>query len=241
MKAWLHECDTHSQHSECRLATKGYYTSRDSALTMPTRVIDVGSDQSNMVRLCQPVTSVSKEWIALTHLWGNGPHYATTRANFHSHMEGIDLVSFPATFRDAVTVTRALGLRYLWIDSLCIIQDSHEDINQEIMNMEDVYSRAYCVIAASCSTGHHSNFLKPRYDRDFVALHHSNADSAANFYVCEMTDDFQTHVLNGALNKRAWVMQEHALARRTIFFTEYQAYWECGLGVRCETLSSMHK
>lgn len=208
---------------------------------MPTRVIDVGSNQSNMVRLCQPVTSVSTEWIALTHLWGSEMHYETTRANFESYMKGIDFLSLPATFRDAVTVTRALGFRYLWIDSLCIIQDSHEDKNHELMYMEDVYSRAYCVIAASCSTGHYSGFLKPRYDRDFVALQHSNADSAGTFYVCEMIDDFQTHVLDGALNRRAWVMQEHALARRTIFFTEYQVYWECGLGVRCETLTSMHK
>jgi hypothetical protein len=61
------------------------------------------------------------------------------------------------------------------------------------------------------------------------------------FYVCEAIDDFQHDVIDGRLNKRGWVLQERALARRTIYFTENQTYWECGEGVRCETLAKMRK
>jgi hypothetical protein len=56
-----------------------------------------------------------------------------------------------------------------------------------------------------------------------------------------MIDDFKTHVLDGALNFRGWVVQEQALAQRTVFFTEHQTYWECGEGVRCETMTKMNK
>ncbi|KAJ9138333.1 Serine/threonine-protein kinase par-4 [Pleurostoma richardsiae] len=67
----------------------------------------------------------------------------------------------------------------------------------------------------------------------------SEGPDKAPFYICENIDDFNLHVLNGRLNKRGWVLQQHALARRTIFFTEHQTYFECGDGVRCETLTKM--
>jgi hypothetical protein len=54
-------------------------------------------------------------------------------------------------------------------------------------------------------------------------------------------DKFQVDVLGGTLNTRAWVLQERALSRRTLHFTDRQTYWECGGGVRCETLTYMRK
>jgi hypothetical protein len=69
----------------------------------------------------------------------------------------------------------------------------------------------------------------------------SEGPDKAPFFICENIDDFDRHVLNGHLNKRGWVLQEHALAHRTIFFTEHQTYFECGDGVRCETLTKMSK
>ncbi|UPK93045.1 hypothetical protein LCI18_003980 [Fusarium solani-melongenae] len=59
------------------------------------------------------------------------------------------------------------------------------------------------------------------------------------FYIRETIDDFQQHVLEGELNQRAWVLQEHALARRTVYFTDYQTYFECGNNVHCETMTKM--
>lgn len=151
---------------------------------------------------------------------------------------GIPLSSMPATFGDAIITTRALGLRYLWIDSICIDQGENGDFADEAKHMEAVFRYAYCVIAASCATGHSSGFLRPRRERKFVKLVGPNSEP---FYICENADDFEDHVLKGVLNKRGWVLQEHALARRTVFFTEYQTYWECGQRVRCETLSRMSK
>jgi hypothetical protein len=178
------------------------------------------------------------QWIALSHQWGSAPHFSTTRLNLDDHLQGLEVENLPATFRDAVRVTRALHCDYLWIDSICIIQGPDGDFNEEARRMEEVYSGAHCVLAASCSSSHFCGFLSPRNHRDYVGL---SRESETPLYVCEMIDDFQTHVLNGGLNSRGWVMQEHALARRTIFFTEYQTYWECGDGVRCETMTKMKK
>ena len=205
---------------------------------MPTRLIDVGTVGDNQARLIQTAADSTGEWIALSHQWGPEPHFSTNRKNLNDHMAGMEFENLPATFRDAVTVTRALGLKYLWIDSICIIQGKDGDFNQEAKRMEEVYSGAYCVLAATRATSHYSGFLEARKARDFVALSRENE---APFYICEIIDDFKTHVLDGGLNSRGWVMQEHALARRTIFFTEHQTYWECGEGVRCETMTKMKK
>ncbi len=151
----------------------------------------------------------------------------------------MSLDDLPATFRDAVLTTRALGMEHLWIDSICIIQGPDGDFHVQAKNMETVFSSAYCVLAASQADSQRSGFLKPRRKRDYVTLR--NGPGGAPFYICENIDDFNLHVLKGHLNKRGWVLQEHALARRTILFTEHQTYWECGHGVRCETLSQMSK
>ena len=104
--------------------------------------------------------------------------------------------------------------------------------------MEDVYSGAYCVLAASYANSF--RLFGTRKKRAQVALGSMDSQTGV-IYACEMIDKFKDHVLDGPLSQRGWVLQEHALARRTIFFTEYQTYWECGHGVRCETMAKMKK
>ena len=103
--------------------------------------------------------------------------------------------------------------------------------------MEDVYSSAYCTLAASSAKNPNDGFLVPRKDNKFLTFHMNGFP----VYVSRFMDDFEKHVLQGPLSKRGWVMQERALARRTIFFTDRQTYFECGEGVRCETLAKMEK
>ena len=103
--------------------------------------------------------------------------------------------------------------------------------------MEDVFSSAYCVLAASSANGQEDGFLNPRKENDFITFEKDGQP----LYVSRFMDDFNTHVLDGPLSKRGWVLQERALAHRTIFFTDRQTYWECGEGVRCETLIKMDK
>jgi hypothetical protein len=227
---WLHHCD--GNHS-CR-------PPNDPAVRLPTRLIDVGKAGDETVRLRVTALTDTGDWIALSHKWGD-KHFSTTSENLQAHLKGITLSALPATFRDAVIVTRALGLEYLWIDSLCVIQGPDGvDFRKEAKRMEEVYSGAYCVIAASCAADHYSGFLKPRNTRDCVGMRREGKDQAP-FYICQTIDNFKGHVLDGELHSRGWVMQEHALARRTLFFTEHQTYFECKDGVRCETSTKMKK
>lgn len=195
------------------------------------------------------------KYLALSHRWGShakdgeadplaGKIISTYLRNKDELVRGIDESHLPPMYLDAITVTRALEVDYIWIDSLCIIQrdwddplDTGEDWKKESEKMEQVYRSAYVTIAASCAPSPDKHFLKTRPERQCVTINKDNAF----YYLCDTIDDFRGDVEQGELNKRAWVLQERALSRRTIYFTEKQTYWECGEGVRCETLTKTRK
>ena len=225
---WLRFCDEF--HPNCR-------GSASSGRCMPTRVIDVGDVGSEFVRLWEPGQGARLPYVALSHPWGKGPHFVTNASNRDQHKKGIRLGDLPNTFRDAILATRAINIRYLWIDSICIVQGPGGDFDVEAKSMECVFSSAYVVLAASRSRNQNDGFLGQRPRRDYVTLF----DGETPFYVCEFIDNFKHDVLDSHLNQRGWVLQEHALARRTVFFAGPQTYFECGDGVRCETLTKMRK
>jgi Heterokaryon incompatibility protein (HET) len=119
---------------------------------LPTRVIDVGPSDASI----EPRLIISKgrdgAYIALSHRWGapdlSKPQLTTTAANLPAMIEKIPLESMPLNYKDAVITTRKLSFRYLWIDSLCIIQDSMQDWEAESAKMGEVYQNAQLTIAA---------------------------------------------------------------------------------------------
>lgn len=207
---------------------------------LPTRLVDVGSDSNAPIRLIQTNRKMEDRYIALSHCWGqlnDHQRFCTYDSNLDQRMADIPYEQLPATFRDAVRVTRALGVRYLWIDSLCIIQKNKEDWFKESAKMEDVFSNAYCTIAASSASSSLVGFLGQRRPRDTIRV----PSPSGLVYLAENIDDFATDVEKSILNSRGWVFQERALSRRTIYFTSKQIYWECGHGVICETLAQLRK
>ena len=229
LSEWIKSCDQ----------THNCLPKADSLL--PTRVLDVGAEGTDHIRLVGFVRGATRpgKYLALSHRWGDPKQhreFCTLTTNIEDHKKGIMIAKMPKTFRDAVKITRRLGVQYLWIDSLCIIQNN-DDWEHESHLMEQVYSSAYATIAATCSSGTEDGFIKPRPDRQCVMMGEGNSA----YYVCEAIDDFYEDVDQAELNTRGWVLQERALSRRTIHFTERQCYWECGGGVRCETLTIMKK
>lgn len=167
------------------------------------------------------------------------PPHPTLTSNIDDFKRSIDFNKLPATFQHAVTTTRELGLRYVWVDSLCIIQGPDGDFSQESVKMDGIFSSAYCVISACSARGQSDGFLKHRErEREYLTFERDGLDP---LYVCDFVDNFNHDVLDSNLCHRGWVLQERALARRTIYFTNAQTYWECGDGVRCQSLTKMDK
>jgi serine/threonine protein kinase len=251
IKAWLADCDINHTDT-CNTHRTGSY---------PTRVIDVGTEAIPTLRLVESASLPQSErlrlkYAALSHPWGSSPphrHFVTTIGNFDSHKKEIP-DNLPETLADAVKTTRSLGIRYLWIDSICIKQGRDGDFTQEADRMETVFSSAYCVIAATRAEGSTSGFLQRKSTLEFdakvgpgeerpkyVCFPDRDSEGKVNgvIFVHDRVDDFDRDVLQGPLNQRAWVFQERALARRSIHFADNQTYWECGEGIRCEALSKM--
>ena len=242
IRAWLQDCD--DNHYLCRRNPK-------SSTKPPTRVIDVRVDKGKDPGYVRLNLDPHKQgdYIALSHCWGKmAPEkrdkISLSKGNLHSREEGFAMKDLPQTFQDAIEVTRMLDKPYLWIDAICIIQKDKDDWERESKLMETVFENAYCTIAAvSTDDDSEEGFLRPiaqqpTTQQPCVKVHTS---SHGPVYVCEDIDRFDDDVENSLLNQRAWVLQERALARRTIHFPAGQTYWECGGGIRCETLTRMNK
>lgn len=204
---------------------------------MPTRLVQV----DDHVRLVEASSMSPVHYVALSHCWGTlqeHEKFCTYKNNLAQFQLSIDTDRLPKLFRDAVSVTRGLGLKYIWIDSLCIIQDNEDEWESEASKMEEVFSRAYVTISASSASSSLESLLADRPDRSAVRV---ETGSGETIYACQSIDDFHRDVELSHLNKRGWVLQERALSRRSIYFTTIQVYWECGAGVQCETLALLRK
>jgi hypothetical protein len=232
MKNWLHVCDnSHHDHGPASSSEK----------QLPTRVLDVGTSQ-NSDDLCLLVTSEGQKgkYIALSHCWGTEKFLATTTASLDDFQNKIPFQELPQTFRDAIIVTRILGIQYLWIDSLCIIQEGDDmaDWRRESGRMEEVFSSAYCTLAATSAIDPTKGFLTSPSPSQSVMIPDTK-DKNLRVYVDTINDNFSQDVEMGVLNKRAWVLQERALSRRTIHFTKGQTYFECGSVIRSDNLTEI--
>ncbi|KDN67572.1 putative heterokaryon incompatibility protein [Colletotrichum sublineola] len=187
-------------------------------------------------RRCRP----GSRYVALSHCWGQlqeHERFCLYQKN-HSQLEArIDFDRLPKTFRDAITVTRGLGIEYIWIDTLCIIQDDEDDWGTESSKMETVFSAAYCTLSAASAESSLEGFLAPRPPRPCVRL---RTEDSRDLYVCPHIDDFHQDVELAKINRRGWVLQERALSRRSIYYSRNQVYWECGEGIRCETMGRLY-
>ncbi|KAI3570894.1 heterokaryon incompatibility protein-domain-containing protein [Fusarium oxysporum f. sp. albedinis] len=222
---WLWDCD--QNHTQCeRPQTKENF--------WPKRVIFVGD--SNRLTLVDKRLH-REDYIVLSHCWGRPTEeekkrFCTTRENYQHRLQRFSYDELPRTFQDAVRVTRLLGKQYLWIDAICIIQGPDGDWNSEARTMEDIFASAYCTIAASSARSWGDGFLKPNLDSYGIGM-----QGILSTPTCAC--DFDKDVDEGALVKRAWVLQERVLSRRIIHFAATHTYWECGEGVRCEQFTKL--
>jgi len=215
---WIRKCSQH--HSFCQ--------GRPEA-TFPSRVLDLEPEGEFGLRLWE-ANGASGRYICLSHCWGDSvsiENIKTTSNRLRHYCQGIDLATLPKTFREAVLVTRMLGIRYLWIDSLCILQDSEDDWTKESSEMGRIFEGAYLVLAAAHSKDS-SGGLLPKRRPPLVKWLPSEDDDGI---LLQGIDHCERKY---PLLHRAWVFQERFLARRVLFFLENELLWECSDAVSCQ-------
>lgn len=224
LKTWLHEC--HDHHEGCRSAHNA--NRRD---VLPKRVLDLNGSPDTpstpidiKIRLRTTSNGELGKYIALSYCWGSETkhHFTTTRENIHQHKDGIDFKSLPLTQREAVLVTLYLGIRYLWIDSLCILQDCPKDWGVEAANMSAIYANAELTLAATASHNPQGGLLEPLQCARFVPI-----DDDDDVAVIRMQTHMDVDSPSEPLNTRAWTLQEAVLSRRLVSFGSDQWLWRC--------------
>lgn len=207
---------------------------------MPTRLLDVGvaSEQRDqnaaMIRLVKG-QHCNGLYAALSYCWGPDRDLILTQESHDDLLTGIDLDKFPGTLRDAITITRQIGVRYLWIDALCIFQDqdrseSKADWAREAGRMRDVYRGAVVTIEAASASRGKDNFLKPRVSsRPYCALQWGN-DPSRSVFLRPLFDITDNQLIGTTVYTRGWTLQERLLAPRTLSFGLQQCSFECANG-----------
>ena len=213
---------------------------------LPTRVIDVGSETQDPHLHISHIGDCGP-YVTLSHCWGASSPTTTTSGTIQARTMGIPLGNLQKTFLDAVLITRDLGVRYLWIDSLCIIQDSHEDWEREAARMSEVYSNGYVMLAADGSDNCHGGCFPRTGSLSFpIAVEGPCGRSSKVF--CRLTNLLSDdrgevcHRLHGphdgfkpnALDTRGWTLQERILAPRILHLGRSEIGWECADRRACE-------
>jgi hypothetical protein len=228
---WLDQCDTN--HYKCRSS---------NTHSLPSRLIDVTEihrGNTTGVKLTQTAIGQTGRYICLSHCWGKVDiQCCTTKDSLVEAMDFIDCRLFPKNFQDAITITRRLGIRYIWIDSVCIIQGDAQDWDVESARMADIYRYGYLTIAATSSA-----------DSTGGCFSTTNSDLCL-----ALSDDASLQILLGArmcdklgflkndeelenrfpLFRRGWVFQELLISRRILLCNYGELAFECLEGKTCE-------
>lgn len=234
LKGWLENCL--QEHSTvCDVTISGAHINELSEPKLPTRVIDVGPPDSSMEPYLKQSKGSSGFYCALSHCWGNPElrPLKTTKDNLSDHLKRIPWDHLPKTFQDAIIITRSIGIRWLWIDALCIVQDDSNDWLREAATMGSIYEMARLTIAAShAKDGTEGCFLPCPSLAGPVGLSPTTSDPSARIYISQQPSDVDYFPDYGPLNERAWTTQERLFPRWMIFYTKGGMTWSC----RCAVL-----
>ncbi|KAK0702209.1 heterokaryon incompatibility protein-domain-containing protein [Lasiosphaeris hirsuta] len=210
---------------------------------VPTRLLYLDPDGVN-IRLCESLPTTT-HWAALSHRWGGSEPLKLARGNIGMFKDGIGVQTLPQTFKDAIQVCRNLSVSFLWIDSLCIIQDDPDDWAREAGQMGRVYSYAFLVVLAASSAKPEIPFLGPREEEWGAKTFDLQTPSGARLpirarkrhllaapldqglYEPAFTDAWATLRRVGPLYTRGWCFQESYLASRALHFAPGSLIFEC--------------
>ena len=234
----MRQCD--DNHSHCNSSRL-----QSAPRACPERLLRVGTRGDLSVTLATASNvmqdgagdSSPPRYATLSYCWGDpsAMRVKLLDSNLDQLQESIQLEHLPRTIADAVDVARDLEIPFLWVDALCIIQDSKKDWQQQADLMAEIYRGSYLNIAAthtrSCDDGLYVRRDPSRVQPCIVSAKYQ--DDWRSFQLLER--NLFWHNVDGApLNQRGWVLQERYLATRTVHFSHNQLFWECASQDACE-------
>ncbi|GAB1312700.1 Heterokaryon incompatibility domain-containing protein [Madurella fahalii] len=219
-QTWLRSCE---KHVCC--ATSGTF--------QPTRLVDVRNPQHPRLAVFTADgfsrSDVKKPYVALSYVWGPRQEYVLTQTSLDEMCRGLDLMRLPKTLSDAIEAAHWLGFDYLWIDALCIIQDSPEDKARELPLMADTYRESSLTIVVASAGAASDGFLTAPSPSTFFVDPFTVRLGSADDSSPSLTFGYRAPYKASAdpISSRAWTLQERVLSRRLLIFSRNGVMWMC--------------
>jgi hypothetical protein len=208
-------------------------------LPLPSRLLDLlpttNYSKTERITLVEP-RDLSKplnkvRYVALSYCWGEWTGLVTKRGNLANMMHSISLEDLPAVVKDAIYVCRKYGIRYLWVDALCICQDDTDEWQSEAANMANVYGGCEFALSALSSSKASEGFLRERYFKP-LALGNARVSygtwwDSVTLFIRRRPRSLRDEFTFSPLNQRAWPLQEKILAPAVLHYGRDQVIWEC--------------
>lgn len=246
MRNWIRDCDENHKRCWADLKHLDSEVPTEAMTFLPSRMIDVGDALNDKhPRLVITSEMQSRTWkgeatkyMALSYCWGpvdgTSKLLKTTHSTIGLRTEKIELNTMPQTFQDAITIARTLSIQYLWIDSLCIIQDDTRDWQIESSKMADIFSNAYLTLISASGSGCNDSFLSRGLpDLSCTISLKLNPGMAIQgqfslrFRRRKGISDKMAEIVGGKWISRGWTFQEERLARRVLMFGENKFFFDC--------------
>lgn len=237
--SWLNDCI--SNHSTC---------AKPTSPDLPTRLIHIENLQEGQPRLRLVVAKDEPEpkrgqFVFLSHVWGGTRIPVTTRDNYSDRQEGIPMQEVPSSWQDAIVVLLNLGLNYLWIDAICIVQDDVEDWMNEFPSIGKYIGAATLVLGAGTGSSSQGNLFLSRANKTLETIPYKvqgpNCKLTGLLQVRRPLTKTREAIQKTNLQKRAWAMQEAVLSERLLYYGDEQLYWNCQTCVLSEGSSFREK
>ncbi|KIW19547.1 hypothetical protein PV08_00119 [Exophiala spinifera] len=196
---------------------------------IPLRLLDVGNDDySSQIRLHIRRPDEKGKYATLSYRWGNRMPLKTLRRTLKRYLQSLEIQSLPQTFQDAITVTRLLGIRYLWIDALCIIQDDPKDWLEQAGQMCSIYQYSSLTIAIHSAKSPLDGFLWRGTVPNSLRVSPRGTRPTFWLQIPPLSDNAIRRAFGDSqITGRGWITQELCLSQLVLHFVEDRVIWEC--------------
>jgi hypothetical protein len=220
---WSQTCI--QQHDRCSVI-------RDHTFRYPRRLIEISHVNGKLLTRIKLTDGMERgvPYTCLSHCWGEIIPLKLTESNASLYYQSIPMSDLPQTFLDAIVITKRAGYHHLWIDSLCIIQDSKDDWSTQVPLMGDIYRHSTFTIAATKGADSNAGCFTDRNPLAYSYLEMRDSKSSEHRYIECPRGIIETIVGPSGylpLLQRGWVVQERILAPRTIYYGPALVHWEC--------------
>ncbi|KAH7070471.1 heterokaryon incompatibility protein-domain-containing protein [Paraphoma chrysanthemicola] len=198
------------------------------------------TDSESTVKLHTSSPAEQDLYVALSYCWDDTQPVQTTKDTIETYKRAIEICTLPQTIKDAISATKALGYKSLWVDALCIVQDDDEDKSREISQMHKIYENAILTISAASARKAIEGFLRKFSPATFpVSMFcwrsHDWFTTFKLDYRCpdgntcqlSLTSTFEASPINEPINERAWTLQEALLSPRMLMYGRLGMFWRC--------------